>query len=65
MRCCCLRRLLLPRTDGAVVPKVCYVGAGRLQPLLNAGVIAAGDDLTHTELRKCSASTATVDESGW
>lgn len=61
-----LRRLLLPEANMAAAAPAAGAGpVGRLHPLLDARLVTAGDELTHTQLRKGNTFSATVDEQGW
>jgi hypothetical protein len=59
-----LRRLLL-RGEASVPPAVVSGRKGKLLPLLQAELIAAGDVLVHERKRKGDRFEATVTEQGW
>ncbi|CAL8979513.1 hypothetical protein CELL_03208 [Cellulomonas sp. T2.31MG-18] len=60
-----LRRLLLGGRTVIPAPRPTPVAAGKLLPLLEAGLVREGDVITHERPRKGDRFEATVVESGW
>ncbi|MFB7876826.1 hypothetical protein ACFC06_16345 [Nocardia sp. NPDC056064] len=59
-----LRRLLLDRMPRPGSMKSYALGAGRLSPLIAAGLIEVGDRLRHERVRKGQVFTGVVTEGG-
>jgi len=60
-----LRRLLLKEEAGKGGADVAAPRAGRLLPLIGAGLLAPDDALRHEQARKGGVFAATVTASGW